>query len=78
MKKALLALLAAAGLSSCTLETVTVGVTEPSYYMPTRTYYVTPRTYYPPARTYIYSDLRPDYIRYRDPWATRRHRHCRR
>ena len=71
MKKALLALLAAAGLSSCTLETVTVGVTEPSYYAPTR-------TYYPPARTYIYSDLRPDYIRYRDPWATRRHRHCRR
>jgi len=72
MKKALLALLVAAGLSSCTLQTGSVGVNDPVYYVPTRAYYT-------PSRAYIYTDIRPDYIRYCDPWASRRrhHHHCR-
>jgi hypothetical protein len=53
--KIILALLIVVGLSSCTLDSVTVSTGHiPSYYKVSRPIY----------RTYYY-DLRPDYIRYR-------------
>lgn len=76
MKKILLALVAAACLPSCTLDSVSYGVRVDSVSYPVRRVYVPP-VYRTGVYTSYHYDLRPDYRRYGSYCPpVRRRSHC--
>jgi len=79
IKSILFAVIAAASLSSCTLDSASFGVSTSTYY-PTyapvyRPVIQQPAIYHTPS--YRYVDVRPDWMRYGGNWVpARRHHRC--